>query len=767
MPPVRRIAAVVAAALTWCCGEAAPPDPPPAVRRFELEASAPDEPGEVRRLEVPAEMGAWNLSSGQARIAPDDDRVGGTPGFRLALLGEGSKQLHMPLEFDARKMHRVVVAVSTPSTERFWVHLVRADGSARSSPVVTLEGSPSPQVLQFYMPRKRAGDEPFEELVFVAAGLADFVVLHGGIELSRVQLASWDFATDGNGERLLVRHETREARLLAPSSRLKATIEAAPTDEVAFSLGVPEVFRNPSATGATVRLVATDVDGDRREWAFAIERLAAEPGWRSERVALAGFSPGPLELEFTLDSPSGIDIACLVAESRIAAPRADPATVLLITSDTHRGDHLGAAGSAVAVSTPVLDALAARGVLFEDCFTSTNTTNPSHIALMTAFHPRDTAILTNDTPVSEAAPTLAEAFGDAGYRTFAAVSTRHLGDPTSGLGQGFDRMAWPGASDRPATETIEALKDWLPDAEGEPLFCWLHLFDAHIPYEPPPEFARLYYPAERDAFDPSRAVGKMPPARVLHESLLGLTDPAYPAAMYRGEVSSLDDALGGLLECARLTGAIVAFTSDHGESLGQHGIFFSHGDLYPDSIHVPLILAWPGAPAGTRVARPAAQMDVGRTLLDLAGHDHVDFPGRNLLPPLDTRPPRFALAGNATSASLTHDGWHLMLHLRPHSEPPRLVGAEWHAVELYNLAEDPGCTIELSAQRRELAGELRARLIRWLCSARDLGWARDASADPELLAELARLGYTERHEAESVRELIDPDCECERCAEYR
>lgn len=768
--PARRIVLALAGAFTCGCSEPPPPSSPPTVRRLTFESSSTDEVRQAQRIEMPAELGDWTVSSGKARIAEDEERADGTVGFQVALIGEGSKELLIPLEFDARPFHSATLTVTTPSTERMWLHLVRADGSVRTSPIASMEGSPAPQLVRFYMPRRRSGSEPFEELVIVAEGVSRYVILHS-VEFSREPLTNWTFANDEGGGRMRVNNGARTAQLVGPSSTLRSRIEIGPGDELAFSLGIPEVFRNPKIGFATLRLVADGQGTARKEWSYPLEKLIAAPGWRSERVTLDDFPPGQLDIEFSLEAPQGVDLACLIAEGRIVARHANPPTVLLITSDTHRGDHLGAARSAVQVTTPVLDGLAARGLLFEDCFTSTNITNPSHVALMTAVHPRDTGVLTNNVPVAEAAPTLAEAFCGAGYRTFAVVSTRHLGDPTSGLGQGFDRMSWPGPSECDATQSIEKLASWLPDARGEPLFLWLHLFDAHIPYEPPSEFAERYYPPDRDPFDPSLAEPTMPPARVLHESLLGLKDPAYPAAMYRAEVSALDDALGDLLAAARLSDAIIGFTADHGESLGQHGIFFSHGDLYPDSIHVPLILAYPRAAGGTRMASPASQTDLGRTLLDLAGEEQADFPGRNLLSAAETgtaaRVPRFALAGNATSASLTHNGWHLILHLRPHFEAPRLKGAEWHRVELYHLTEDPGSTVDLAELHHELARDLRARLVRWLISARDLGWAHEASADPKLLAELARLGYTDQHTPENGSELIDADCVCERCAAFR
>ena len=80
--------------------------------------------------------------------------------------------------------------------------------------------------------------------------------------------------------------------------------------------------------------------------------------------------------------------------------------------------------------------------------------------------------------------------------------------------------------------------------------------------------------------------------------LRGLTDVEFPHAQYRAEIDYLDTQLAGVFSLPRFRSAVVAFTSDHGESFGQHGVWWDHAELYPDSVHVPLILAWPGAPAG-------------------------------------------------------------------------------------------------------------------------------------------------------------------------
>jgi arylsulfatase A-like enzyme len=459
---------------------------------------------------------------------------------------------------------------------------------------------------------------------------------------------------------------------------------------------------------------------------------------------------GEVEIALYLDVGKGQDAICAVSEVGLLSDgeRFLP-SVLLITSDTHRGDHLGAMDLGVEVKTPTLDALAQRGVLFTNCFSPTNSTNPSHASLLTGIHPRDTGILNNNTRLAATAQTLPERFRDAGYRTWAVVSARHLLDDMSGLGQGFDRMEAPKREARGAEETLEVLDGWLEAAGDEPAFVWLHLFDVHSPYQPPGRFDRMYYPPGKDPYDPSLPDHGVR-AEILQREHKGVRDLEFSRAQYRGEVSYLDEQLREVLDRRRFREGVVAFLADHGESLGEHGIWFGHAGLYPGTIHIPLILSWPGAPAGARVDAPAIHMDLGRTLLDLAGLERESFPGRDLRELAGeasseavrkaVSQPRFAL-GHAREASITVGSHHMILQMRGFHgivlEKPRRA----HEVELYDLARDPGCDHNLVDEQPERARRMRALLVQWLQEAQPLGLIADKSNDPELLRGLAQLGY--------------------------
>ena len=270
--------------------------------------------------------------------------------------------------------------------------------------------------------------------------------------------------------------------------------------------------------------------------------------------------------------------------------------MLLVTSDTHRADHVGFTGGDRGALTPALNALAARGTVFEDAISATSITNPSHASIFTGLPVRDTGVVGNVELLSERAVTLAETFQDAGYRTVAAVSARHLTPWRSGLGQGFEVFDSPSEGmTRGGKATVEAVRELLAGAEAdEDVFVWLHLFDVHAPYQPREGITERYYSG--DPF--SEALTRMDP-RAVAKWNRKVRDAEYIMALYKGEVTYLDGLLGELLEEEpRLDQGLLAFTSDHGEALGEIGLYWNHKGLYPSTLRVPLLLVGPGGPGG-------------------------------------------------------------------------------------------------------------------------------------------------------------------------
>ncbi len=474
----------------------------------------------------------------------------------------------------------------------------------------------------------------------------------------------------------------------------------------------------------------------------------AGPGWTSYVIE----GGAPLRLRLAGD-PVG---ALVVAKPQRIRAVGNPRRVLLVTSDTHRGDHVGCTPDGANVQTPVLDALAARGIAFQDAWVATHITNPSHVTLLTATHPRDTGIVDNLTPLSAEAPTLAEAFRDGGFRTMAVVSASHLLPGRSGLGQGFERFAGPATGQANSYDAVGQAIAWLDDVPDEDVFLWVHVFDAHAPYTPAPEAVGPHWPAERDPRDPElpRPASVPPWAR-------DVRDLGYLAALYRAEVDELDERLAPLLTHEFWKQGWIAFTADHGETLGVTDGEFDHRRLDPDNLRVPLILAGPRVPRGSKVETGVATLHLGRTLLDLAGLDEQIFPGQSLLARERLGEARYALARHGGAAALIQGNWLLVLQLVDPLKTPGARALRKHQMMMFDLENDPSCSSDQVERERDRATAMRRRLVAWLGDARHLGWGEATGpVDPQEAAELQALGYATSGGGFTG---LEHDCDCEDC----
>lgn len=289
--------------------------------------------------------------------------------------------------------------------------------------------------------------------------------------------------------------------------------------------------------------------------------------------------------------------------------------VLLVTIDTLRSDHCSTYGYPVP-TTPVLSALATRGVMYRRAYSESSTTAPSHAVLMTGRHFRSLGVDANGKTIPEEAVTLAEAFKEEGYATAAFVSSFPL-MTRFGFAQGFDvfddsfemkeasigrRKDGGKPHDRLAEATVARLQRWFEKREdSRPLFLWVHFVDPHAPYKAPEPF---------DATWPRGTSGTR--------------------QRYDAEVRYADKNLGVLLELfARHTPAreeLVVVTSDHGEGLGDHG-WLSHGlNLYEEAVRVPLVASWPGhLPSGRVEEAPVGIVDIAPGILTALGLETKTF----------------------------------------------------------------------------------------------------------------------------------------------
>jgi arylsulfatase A-like enzyme len=788
----RVVAPSLALALGLCAAACSDSDPEsaPGIVRLDVIATAP-EAGErawVSAGEIPWPMGQAGLSAEGARLLIRervDPRASPVLQVHSASETGGFPELvtvTLRGTFDATTFNRLVIPIDCQ--REAYVHctllckgvpMVGSTNRARVTPrsmlgaVAAGDGPAAAVVLDLPGAREFAGVP--DELRLIFDNVHGPLRL-GSIEMFRQPLWAWLPSAEEGFGMVALGDDARNAVGVSSVRTLEAVTRVPSRAQMRFAVGIPQALRRGRArTHFRVEVHSEGMKPLLQQLRLETDPMA-ESQWHRVRVPLDAYAGRRVRIVFSLLVDGGREAVCAMTRPRIETGRPEPRTVLLVTSDTHRADALGATTPDAAqrtVSTPNLDALAARGVMFEDCWSTTNVTLPSHAAIMTGTSPRDIGVFDNYTRLSREALTLSEEFQAAGFATYAVVSAPHLADVASGLGQGFDRMCAPfNVNKRRSEESISRLRAWIDDAEGQDLFVWLHVFDAHTPYEPPADFERLYYPGDRDAFDPSLPEPQVP-SHFRTNLPEGVRDLGLLSARYLGEVSSLDQQLARVLDLPRIARGIVAVTADHGESLGEHGIFWEHEGLYPQSIHVPLILSWPGAPAGRRVPEPVSHLDLGRTLLSLAGVESEQFPGASLIETERSQgAARFAMGSGADRASITQDGWHLILGLQSTlvTEGALRRPIPPHRVELYDLTADPGCLVDLSGSEIDRAAELRAALCRWLDGSRPTGWALPGAEDPELRARLAQLGYAASQTA-STFQAVPVNCPCAECAPFQ
>ncbi len=319
--------------------------------------------------------------------------------------------------------------------------------------------------------------------------------------------------------------------------------------------------------------------------------------------------------------------------------------ILLVTVDTLRADHLSAYGYP-RVTSPNIDELATRGVVFDVAFTYWPKTRGSFAALFTGLYASQHGLSVRERDLPDFNQTLAETLRDAGYRTAAALDNGNL-DAALGFAQGFDiyEQTWhvKDSDELSRTETITRFgENFLASSDDErPFFLWLHYVNPHTPYEPTDEALARF---RDDGVIPrgpelARVTGYHGGVNKKHVAVDGENYWGDYVDRYDAEILVSDEHVGRVLkaldESEHAATTLVVFTSDHGESLGEHDYYFDHGfDLFNPSLRIPLILSFPGMlPAGERVSGAVSSLDVFPTILDLA---QVSYPsgleGNSVLP---------------------------------------------------------------------------------------------------------------------------------------
>lgn len=408
--------------------------------------------------------------------------------------------------------------------------------------------------------------------------------------------------------------------------------------------------------------------------------------------------------------------------------------VILITVDTLRADHVGAYGSKAA--TPNLDRIAREGTVFSRCIAQVPLTLPSHTTILSGTYPLSHGVRGNGGfVVPEDLELVSEVLQEKGLATSAFVGAYVLHSKW-GLDQGFDhyesefgRLGQKGVfsvNSKRAGEVLGSAKEWIRAHENEHFFSWIHLFDPHSPYDPPPPFDR------------------------------------YPEEPYRGEVEYTDHELGDFISFLEEEGlydrCLIIVTADHGESLGQHGEREHGFFVYEPTVWVPLVIRAPFAMPVQRVEGLVELVDIAPTVLDtLAVAIPESFQGESLWGrALEDEIPQSTEAYAETYYPRLHYGWSELRAFYQGERKyilapePELYDLAVDREERSNIATDPSFSEQLMTLERTLQEFMASRSA----------FAVDAtspSLSREDLVALQALGYaTTSVDTSGASDLPDP-----------
>jgi choline-sulfatase len=407
--------------------------------------------------------------------------------------------------------------------------------------------------------------------------------------------------------------------------------------------------------------------------------------------------------------------------------------VFLITIDTLRSDHVHCYGYE-RIETPAMDQLAKQGIRFTQAFTPSPITNTSHVSILTGLLPGSHGVSDFGIPLAVKHHTLAELLEKQGYRTAAFIGAVILDSKSlaPGLDRGFEFYdnfpgEWEGKSrwgriERRGMDVVQRAENWLDGHRVAPRFVWVHLYDPHDPYEPPPPYSEIY----KDR-------------------------------LYDGEIAYADSALNHFVAYLNkqlwYDSALIIVVGDHGEGLGEHhedthGIF-----LYDSTTHVPLTVRLPNAQeAGRVVDEQVRTTDIMPTILDLLGiSTSSSMDGTSLMPFILGTETTARTVFGATDYPLRF-GWAPLRSVRKEGfkfiEAPR--------PEFYDLRSDPGELRNYYLPWDAEVQKLRKMLAESRATSVPGGKPSAATVSPGTMDELRALGYLGAADARSSTDVPEP-----------
>ena len=431
-------------------------------------------------------------------------------------------------------------------------------------------------------------------------------------------------------------------------------------------------------------------------------------------------------------------------------PLSPPRGLVFFSLDTTRKDHLPTYGYGRETATNI-DLFARRSTVFDRAVTHWTTTLPSHTSMFTGLYPHTHGVGDNTRVLDPSFETLAEILRAQGFRTGAFVSGYPLRLAEESLAQGFEvyNAKFRGMR-RDGQRTVQLALQWLAElAPDDRFFLFVHLYDAHGPYRPRDE-----YLARFRSEDPGPPLPYVPNyQRTRDESGEVLRHVNDYVDRYDAQIKYMDDLVDKVLAALSLDETAVLLTADHGESLAERAKVLDHGkSLWQEQIGVPLVLHAPGLEP-SRVSEPVEQVDFLPTLLEILGvpaPEGAKIEGESLLPLMrkarPQQPNSLVFSSVRASPKFFQDRGYLLDHqkslLSVQSSRWKLIvypGFDDEYLELYDLQDDPGETVDVAADHPEIRDQLRAVLADWYSNAAEP--AAEMELSPEDVKQMKSLGY--------------------------
>jgi len=510
-------------------------------------------------------------------------------------------------------------------------------------------------------------------------------------------------------ERLIINETSVEGWMLPPGSQLRFPVDLDESAWLSFALGATS--SNSLAlteTGIRISFIPFDIseNGDKQygEETILLETSPVESPeifdeWMPYKMDLSSIVPSEGEIIFSTpgEASSNPGIYVMMGEPVLYYPdRMRHKNILLIGIDTLRRDALGVYGGRPEIS-PNISRIADHGTVFNRSWSQAPFTGPSFASMLTGLYPADITSTITTVQVPDRATTVAEILLSEGYSTRMVCGNPYLGSSRSGFQQGIETQ-WYRSNTSPS-ESVEIAKKYIETCSDRDWFLFLHIMDPHSPYDPPRELVdtlctRPYRGRYEDYFlDMAEwELYHSPPLR---------EDVDRVHELYEAEVADVDNAIGEIYsyleQHGMLDDTLIILTADHGEEFFEHNQWGHGQSLLQEIVNMPLIIWGGGLPEDIDTDTCVGNMDLAPTILDYAG---AEIPGgmcgTSLLRLGSDNPGRIIFGeGNLRRGH----------HRKFAVDWPYKCILDFFTGEtrLYDLANDPGETLDISGQNLETA----------------------------------------------------------------